>query len=81
MFLASFQTHFSTNSATLASCDSGKVPLEGKGLTICKSSAKSDLAHAMVNDFIMIKSEQSSPEDRHPSACREQSQDNHIDES
>jgi hypothetical protein len=81
MFLANFQTHFSTNSATLASCDSGKVPLEGKGLTICKSRAKRDLAQAMVNDFMIKKRTQRSPEDRHPSACRKQSQDNHIDES
>jgi hypothetical protein len=59
MFLANFQTHFSTNSATLASCDSGKVPLEGKGLTICKSRAKRDLAQAMVNDFMIKKYEHS----------------------
>lgn len=34
MFLANFQTHFNTNSATFDSCESGKVPCAGKGLTI-----------------------------------------------
>jgi hypothetical protein len=40
MFLANFQTHFSTSSATLDSLDSGVVPLLGNGFTICKSREK-----------------------------------------
>ena len=35
IFRANFQTHFSTNSATLASRESGCVPFDGNGLTTC----------------------------------------------
>lgn len=40
IFLANFHTHFKTNSATLDSLESGRVPLLGKGFTICNRSAK-----------------------------------------
>jgi hypothetical protein len=39
IFRASFQMHFSTSSATLASVESGNVPFAGNGLTICSSRA------------------------------------------
>lgn len=39
IFLANFQIHFSTNSATFASLESGEVPFVGKGFTIWSSSA------------------------------------------
>lgn len=43
MFLANFQTHFSTNSATLASWESTLVPFAGNGLTILSKSANNAL--------------------------------------
>lgn len=43
IFLASFQTHFKTSSATFDSLESDNVPLLGKGFTICKSNANSAL--------------------------------------
>ncbi len=46
MFLANFQTHFSTNSATFASWESTLVPLAGNGLTILSRSANNAL-HAI----------------------------------
>ena len=53
MFRASFQTHFSTSSATLASCESGEVPLLGNGLTICKSNVN----RALKDEYQYIESD------------------------
>ncbi len=43
IFLASFQTHLRTSSATLASCESGLVPFAGKGFTILNNRANKAL--------------------------------------
>ena len=51
MFLANFQIHLSTSSATFDSFESGRTPLLGKGLTICKSNAKRAL-----NDVSNVRS-------------------------
>lgn len=43
IFLASFHMHLRTNSATFESFESGRVPLAGKGFTICSNKANSAL--------------------------------------
>ena len=50
MFLANFQTHFNTSSATFDSLESGVVPLLGNGFTICRSKEKRAL-HAVKNYY------------------------------
>lgn len=50
MFRASFQIHFSTSSAILASLASGSVALLGKGFTICRRRVNSDLKRSQYKD-------------------------------
>lgn len=77
---ANFHTHFSTSSATFASCESDDVPLAGNGLTIWSSSENSALLGRqcmLIDDGRKI----ALPENRHLPACCEKAEYDHIDEA
>ena len=77
MFLANFQIHLRTSSATLNSLESAVVPLAGNGLTIWSRRLKSALRPG--SEWRLYVAQRKLPEHRHPTSCGEQTQDNHID--
>jgi hypothetical protein len=82
-FLASFQMHFKTSSATFASCESGVVRLLGNGLTILSSSENNDL-RVQGKSLILLtagKTCRASPKNRNPLPRGKYFQKNEIDES
>lgn len=81
MFLANFQIHFSTSSATLKSCESADAPLVGNGLTIWSNKLNKALRYHRISQFICGSFRIYSPEHRHSAGSSEKAEYNHIDKT